>query len=92
MLSGLYSNSLMVILNSRIKFSVQSHSTTWKDGDTERNNHVQMLHVIHSDTLKAGRESNDRRAGGVLVTVSTQEEMVFKQVMLNTLFRCQLVH
>ena len=78
-ISGLYATSFMAVLNSRLKYSVQTCLTTCKDGETEG---PPIFRVRSTDTSKNhGSSFADRR--GVLVTVSQEEmalETSFKQV------------
>ena len=42
-LTGIYATTLLVVLNSRIKFRVSSLSTTWKDTVSDRPNPVRNI-------------------------------------------------
>ena len=50
-ISGIYSCTLLAILNSRIKFKVASISTTWKDGPSEMRIYVGRIRRADSSTI-----------------------------------------
>ncbi len=54
-ISGVYSCTLLVVLNSRIKFNVMSLSTTWKDSPSQMNTipveHIRPTNSTARDSL-----------------------------------------
>ncbi|KJA24691.1 hypothetical protein HYPSUDRAFT_38393 [Hypholoma sublateritium FD-334 SS-4] len=60
-LTGIYATTFMVVLNSRIKFSVSSLSTTWKD--TESGRLTPLGNIMHRDNSSSVLDN--RREGKV---------------------------
>lgn len=61
-LTGIYATTFMVVLNSRIKFSVSSMSTTWKDTESGRLPPA-MGNIMHGDNSSS--VIDNRREGKV---------------------------
>lgn len=72
-LSGLYSTTLMTVLNSRIKFG--SHASTWKDGQTEVEISMNMMNM---NSTRGGITSSGSDNPRILVSVKKEEPCVHR--------------
>lgn len=86
-LSGQYATTLLTVLNSRVKFSIKSHSTTWNNGsyDVEialqdmvrtdetgdRSKTSQVMFISRADSVVNERRSAQRDLNQALKQVNT---------------------
>ena len=72
-ISGIYSCTLLAILNSRIKFKVASISTTWSDGPSEMRISVGRIGRAESSTI--GDSSSGVNEYGILPLAIPQNSL-----------------
>lgn len=73
-LAKLYSNTMLALLNSRMKLSIISESTTWQDNELPLIplSHLRQTDDIELEFASVNTAGNDSRAG-------TQEDIIVRE-------------